>query len=145
MLAAALGWPMLRAMILEFPDDPACRYLDTQYMLGPALLVAPLFRPDGQSSYYLPDGEWRHLLSGEIAQWPVNALREIKRTLRMHHLGPIDAAIKAEQAAQELYTGLAEATDDPNLAAVFMALASEEAKHKHRFEVEYEENVLEGV
>ena len=68
--AHAHGWPMLRAMILEFPDDPVCRYLDTQYMLGPALLVAPLFRPDGQSSYYLPDGEWRHLLSGEIVQGP---------------------------------------------------------------------------
>jgi alpha-D-xyloside xylohydrolase len=68
--AHAHGWPMLRAMILEFPDDPACRYLDTQYMLGTALLVAPLFRPDGQSSYYLPAGEWRHLLSGDIVQGP---------------------------------------------------------------------------
>jgi rubrerythrin len=54
-------------------------------------------------------------------------------------------AIKAEQAASELYTGLAEATDDPNLVAVFTALASEEKRHMHRFEVEYEEVVLEGV
>jgi alpha-D-xyloside xylohydrolase len=68
--AAAHGWPMMRAMILEFPDDPGCRYLDTQYMLGPALLVAPLFRSDGQASYYLPAGEWQHLLSGEIVQGP---------------------------------------------------------------------------
>jgi alpha-D-xyloside xylohydrolase len=64
------GWPILRAMILEFPDDPTCRYLDTQYMLGPALLVAPVFNPDGEASYYLPDGEWRNLLTGEIAQGP---------------------------------------------------------------------------
>lgn len=34
----------------------------------------------------------------EIAQWPVNSLREIKRSLRMHHLPAIDAAIVAEQA-----------------------------------------------
>ncbi len=54
-------------------------------------------------------------------------------------------AVKAEQAACELYTGLAEATDDPNLAAVFTALASEEAAHQRRFEAEYEEVVLEGV
>ena len=53
--------------------------------------------------------------------------------------------IKAEQAAHELYEGLAESTDDPNLAAVFSALATEEAKHQRRFEVEYEEVVLEGV
>jgi rubrerythrin len=54
-------------------------------------------------------------------------------------------AVKAEQAACELYTGLAEAADDPNLAAVFTALASEEAAHQRRFEDEYEEIVLEGV
>jgi len=41
----------------------------------------------------------------EIAQWPVNALREIKRTLRMHHLPAIDAAINAEQAAMERQAG----------------------------------------
>jgi rubrerythrin len=54
-------------------------------------------------------------------------------------------AIKAEEAAFELYTDLAGATDDPNLATVFTALASEEKRHRHRFEVEYEEVVLEGV
>jgi enoyl-CoA hydratase/carnithine racemase len=41
----------------------------------------------------------------EIAQWPVNALREIKRTLRMHHLDAIDAAINAEQAAMMRQAG----------------------------------------
>ena len=41
----------------------------------------------------------------EIAQWPVNALREIKRTLRLHHLPAIDAAINAEQAAMERQAG----------------------------------------
>ena len=41
----------------------------------------------------------------EIAQWPVNSLREIKRTLRMHHLDAIDAAIKAEQAAMMRQAG----------------------------------------
>ena len=30
----------MRAMLLEFPNDPACDYLDRQYMLGDALLVA---------------------------------------------------------------------------------------------------------
>lgn len=68
--AHAHGWPMLRAMLLEFPDDPACHCLDTQYMLGPALLVAPVFEPDGEASYYLPAGEWRHLLTGETVHGP---------------------------------------------------------------------------
>jgi alpha-D-xyloside xylohydrolase len=62
------GYPVMRAMVLEFPDDPACRYLDTQYMLGSALLVAPIFDPKGTATYYLPEGEWRNLLTGELAQ-----------------------------------------------------------------------------
>ena len=48
------GWPMARAMVLEFPDDPACKYLDMQYMLGAALLVAPIFSDTSQVTYYLP-------------------------------------------------------------------------------------------
>ena len=40
------GIPMLRAMMLEFPNDPACDYLDLQYMLGDSLLVAPVFSHD---------------------------------------------------------------------------------------------------
>ncbi len=64
------GWPMMRAMPLEFPADPACAYLDTQYMLGSALLVAPVFAPSGEVSFYLPEGEWHHLLTGEKVQGP---------------------------------------------------------------------------
>jgi alpha-D-xyloside xylohydrolase len=61
------GFPMMRAMLLEFPDDLTCRPLDTQYMLGAALLVAPIFNPHGEARYYLPEGEWRNLLTGEVA------------------------------------------------------------------------------
>jgi alpha-D-xyloside xylohydrolase len=62
------GIPVLRAMFLEFPDDPACAYLDRQYMLGADLLVAPVFSEDGEVSYYLPDGEWTRLLTGEAVK-----------------------------------------------------------------------------
>jgi len=61
------GTPVLRPMVLEFPDDPACRYLDRQYMLGPDLLVAPVMSADGVVQFYLPDGEWTSLLSGASA------------------------------------------------------------------------------
>ena len=59
------GFPMLRAMVLEFPNDPTCRYVDTQYMLGDSLLVAPIFSADGVVTYYLPAGNWKNLLTGE--------------------------------------------------------------------------------
>jgi alpha-D-xyloside xylohydrolase len=64
------GWPVMRAMILEFPDDPTCRHTDTQFMLGSALLVAPVFTESGEVTYYLPPGRWRHLLTGETAEGP---------------------------------------------------------------------------
>ena len=41
----------------------------------------------------------------EIAQWPVNALKEIKRSLRLHHLPAIDAAISEEQAGMMRQAG----------------------------------------
>jgi len=64
------GTPMMRAMILEFPYDPACDHLDRQYMLGDSLLVAPVFRSDGFVEYYLPEGRWTNLLSGNILEGP---------------------------------------------------------------------------
>ncbi len=54
-------------------------------------------------------------------------------------------AMKAEKAAFLLYTNLAEMTDDAALSEVFSSLAQEEAKHKLRFEIEYDDHVLEGV
>jgi alpha-D-xyloside xylohydrolase len=63
--AAQKGIPMMRAMMLEFPQDPACDYLDRQYMLGKSLLVAPIFREDGMVSYYVPDGYWMNYFTNE--------------------------------------------------------------------------------
>ncbi|MCR5005659.1 MAG: alpha-xylosidase [Clostridiales bacterium] len=60
------GIPMVRPMVLEFPEDETCRYLDRQYMLGDSVLVAPVFSPDGQVKYYLPEGRWMHIFKHEV-------------------------------------------------------------------------------
>jgi alpha-D-xyloside xylohydrolase len=64
------GTPMLRAMTLEFPNDPACDYLDLQYMLGDSLLVAPVFSHDGRVNYYVPEGRWTNMLNGAVIEGP---------------------------------------------------------------------------
>ena len=64
------GMPMMRAMVLEFPEDPACDTLDRQYLLGGSLLVAPVFTEDGTVDYYLPAGRWTNLLTGEVQEGP---------------------------------------------------------------------------
>jgi alpha-D-xyloside xylohydrolase len=64
------GTPMLRAMTLEFPNDPACDHLDLQYMLGDSLLAAPVFSHEGNVSYYVPEGKWTNLLNGNVVEGP---------------------------------------------------------------------------
>ncbi|MFJ8708648.1 alpha-xylosidase [Streptomyces anulatus] len=64
------GIPMMRPMLAEFPGDPASRTLDRQYMLGPDLLVAPVFTEDGEVEYYVPEGTWTSLLTGERVTGP---------------------------------------------------------------------------
>jgi alpha-D-xyloside xylohydrolase len=64
------GLPVLRPMLLEFPNDPACETLDRQYMLGGSLLVAPVFSHDNSVDYYVPKGRWTSLLSGKVVEGP---------------------------------------------------------------------------
>lgn len=62
------GWPMLRPLALEYPADRAARHIDSQFMLGGDLLVAPVFsdRTDVvEHPVYLPPGRWTDLVTGE--------------------------------------------------------------------------------
>lgn len=63
-----VGVPVMRAMILEFQDDLACNYLERQYMLGDSILVAPVFKENGDVDYYLPKGKWTHILSNKVIE-----------------------------------------------------------------------------
>ncbi|RAG80899.1 alpha-xylosidase [Streptacidiphilus pinicola] len=68
--AHATGVPAMRAMVLEFPDDPAVATLDRQYLLGDDLLVAPVFTYDGTVDYYVPEGTWTNVLTGDQVTGP---------------------------------------------------------------------------
>lgn len=60
------GIPMMRAMIVDFGDEPATWNLDRQYMLGDNLLVAPIFNEEGTALYYVPAGKWTDIQTGEV-------------------------------------------------------------------------------
>ncbi|HLU01278.1 MAG TPA: glycoside hydrolase family 31 protein [Advenella sp.] len=63
--AVRSGQPVQRSMALAFPNDPVAQVWDTQYLLGPALLVAPPLRPGKQVQVYLPEGDaWWDLNTG---------------------------------------------------------------------------------
>lgn len=71
--AAAHGWPMLRPLALEFPDDPVAEHVDGQFLLGGDLLVAPVFAdtPGPVSHrFYVPAGRWTDLVTGQVFTGP---------------------------------------------------------------------------
>ena len=71
------GLPVMRPLQLAFPADPAVAYLDRQYLLGPDLLVAPVFDAGGDVEFYLPEGGWFDIFSGRR--------EEGGRWMREHH------------------------------------------------------------
>ncbi|MFD3270831.1 TIM-barrel domain-containing protein [Paenibacillus dendritiformis] len=57
--AAQTGIPVMRPLLLEYPEDQQLSNLCDQFLLGRDLLVAPIYRPDTEHrTVYLPEGEW---------------------------------------------------------------------------------------
>lgn len=52
------GLPLMRPLVLHYTDDPATRTIETQYLLGRDILVAPVLEAGGHVDVYLPEGEW---------------------------------------------------------------------------------------
>lgn len=65
---AESGVPMMRAMVLDYQEDPNTKYLDRQYVLGDSLIVAPIFNERGDGEVYLPAGRWQHYLHGGVTE-----------------------------------------------------------------------------
>jgi alpha-D-xyloside xylohydrolase len=65
--AARTGAPMMRALLVDSPDDPGAWSEELAYRLGTDLLVAPMIDPDGSRALYLPAGEaWVDWWTGEV-------------------------------------------------------------------------------
>ena len=69
-------------------------------------------------------------------------LVEVEPSATLTYQNALILAMKREKAAFQLYTDLAAETEDAEIKAIFEGLAQEEAKHKLRFEVEYDDMVL---
>jgi rubrerythrin len=67
---------------------------------------------------------------------------EVEASPDMDYQAALTVAMQREKAAFKMYNDLASVTEDANVRATLLALAQEEAKHKLRFEVEYDERVL---
>jgi len=60
------GLPMLRALFVEFPQDPGAWLVEDEYMFGSQILVAPLLESGNQRMVYLPQGKWIDYQTGKI-------------------------------------------------------------------------------
>jgi alpha-D-xyloside xylohydrolase len=107
--ASETGVPLMRPMVMEFPDDPAGFAFDLQYCLGRELLVSPVTSPDGHVTTYLPPGLWLDWWSGTVLEGPRTLrrqvpLRELPLYLREYSLlvlGPVRSHV-AERPADPL-------------------------------------------
>jgi alpha-glucosidase len=69
------GAPVLRPLLFEYPDDPVTYSADDQFLVGDALLVAPITRPGIEHRHvYLPAGTWCHWWTGERFEGPAHIL-----------------------------------------------------------------------
>ncbi len=60
------GLPMLRALFIEYPDDPGSWLIDDEYLFGSDMLVAPLFENVTKRDVYLPAGQWIDYQTGKV-------------------------------------------------------------------------------
>jgi alpha-D-xyloside xylohydrolase len=70
--ASARGWPVLRTLFFEHPEDPTSWLVEDEYMFGSRLLVAPMFDEATRRRVYLPPGTWIDYQTGrayEGARW----------------------------------------------------------------------------
>lgn len=57
--AAQTGLPVLRPLVMEYPEDPTTFNLSDQLLVGDSILIAPVYRPDTEHRVvYLPAGKW---------------------------------------------------------------------------------------
>jgi alpha-D-xyloside xylohydrolase len=60
------GLPMVRAIFIEFPEDPGSWLVDNEYLFGSQMLVAPLFDDKNSREVYLPVGKWIDYQTGKV-------------------------------------------------------------------------------
>lgn len=94
------GLPMLRALCIEYPDDPSVWQIEDQYLFGEDILVAPLFESGNEREVYLPGGKWIDYQNGMVYPEGWNKIK----------VGVIPAVILIKDGSVIPHIGLAQST-----------------------------------
>ncbi|WP_423820453.1 glycoside hydrolase family 31 protein [Salinimicrobium sp. TIG7-5_MAKvit] len=101
--SAEQGLPMMRALFVEFPNDPGSWLIDDQYLFGSDMLVAPLFEETTERKVYLPAGKWIDYQSGKVYEngWHTIKAGEIP-IIALVKDGSVIPHIKLAQSTQDM-------------------------------------------
>ena len=95
------GLPMVRALLVEFPQDPGAWLVEDEYMFGSQMLVAPLMESGNERTVYLPKGKWIDYQSGKIYEGGYQTIKA----------GKIPAVILVRDGSLSPHAPLAQRTD----------------------------------
>lgn len=95
------GLPMVRALFVEYPNDPGAWLVEDQYLFGSDMLVAPMMEAGNSRDVYLPKGSWIDYQSGKTYQQGWNTIE----------MGKIPAVILVREGAVIPHARLAQSTD----------------------------------
>jgi alpha-D-xyloside xylohydrolase len=102
--SSARGFPMVRPLFFEYPNDPGAWSIDDEYMFGSDLLVAPLFASSEARKVYLPPGSWIDYQSGRVyegAKWHEISAGPIPVVLLVKN-GTVLPLIKVAQSTKDM-------------------------------------------
>jgi alpha-D-xyloside xylohydrolase len=102
------GLPMLRALFIEYPEDPGSWLIDNEYLFGTDMLVAPLFENVTKRNVYLPAGKWIDYQTGKVYSggWHIIEAGKIPIVILVHEGSVIPHIALAQSTAQMDWTKL---------------------------------------
>jgi alpha-D-xyloside xylohydrolase len=95
------GLPMVRALFVEYPDDPGAWLVEDEYLFGSQILVAPLLESGDSRSCYLPKGKWIDYQNGVVYEGGYQTIK----------VGKIPAVILVRDGSLIPHAPLAQRTD----------------------------------
>jgi alpha-D-xyloside xylohydrolase len=120
--SAERGLPMVRALFVEYPDDPGSWAIEDEYLFGSDILVAPLFETAATGrNVYLPPGQWIDYQTGKTYAGGWHAIEA----------GPIPVVMLVREGAVLPHINLAQSTKDMdwgNLELVVYATTASAAR-----------------
>jgi alpha-D-xyloside xylohydrolase len=112
------GLPVLRALFVEYPDDPGSWLVDDQYLFGTDLLVAPLMHQDEvRRNVYLPPGNWIDYQSGKSYSHGWHAIEA----------GKIPIVLLVREGAAIPHIGLAQSTQQMDWTKLDLVVFAKDA------------------